>query len=76
MYGRITYLISVKSGITYIICHNYAAIKVDSYDSLPLEKTMTLRNVIIFGKPVWNKDKINYYYNIFLKEASYELPKN
>ena len=31
---------SVKSGITYIIFHNYAKIKVDSYDSLPLEKKM------------------------------------
>ena len=28
----------VKSGITYVISHNYARIKVDSYDSLPLEK--------------------------------------
>ena len=27
------YLISAKSGITYIISHNYAKIKVDSYDS-------------------------------------------
>ena len=28
----------VKSGITYVISHNYARIKVDLYDSLPLEK--------------------------------------
>ena len=27
-------------------------------------------------KSVWNKDKNNYYYNIFLEKASYELPKN
>ena len=27
-----------KGGITYIISHNFARIKVDSYDSLPLEK--------------------------------------
>ena len=52
----------VNSGITYLISHNYAAIKVDSYDSLPLEKTMTFRNVIILVKSVSNKDKNNYYY--------------
>ena len=41
------YLKNVKSGITYIISHNYAKIKLDSYDCLPLEKTMTFFNVII-----------------------------
>ena len=66
---------SVKSGTSYIIFHNYAIIKVDSYNSLPLEKTMTLRNVVILVKSVWNKDKSNYYYNMFLEKASYELPK-
>ena len=40
IYSMIRYLISVKSGITYVISHNYAKIKVDSYNSLPLEKTM------------------------------------
>ena len=41
IYNGIRYLISVKHGIAYVISHNYAKIKVDSYDSLPLEKTMT-----------------------------------
>ena len=36
---RIRYLINVKSAITYIISHNYVTIKVNSYDSSPLEKT-------------------------------------
>ena len=49
--------------------------KVDSYDSLPLENTMTLFNVIILVKWVWNRDKNNRYYNIFLEKASHELPK-
>ena len=39
IYNRIIYLIGVKSGITYVISHNYAKIKVDSYDSLPSEKS-------------------------------------
>ena len=47
IYNRIRYLISVKSDITYIISHNYTKIKVDSYASLHLEKTMTFHNVIL-----------------------------
>ena len=39
IYDRIRYLINVKSVITYIISHNYVTIKVNSYDSSPLEKT-------------------------------------
>ena len=71
----IRYLITVKSGFTYIISHNNEKIEVDSYDFLPLEKIITLYNVIIFVTPVFNKDKSNFYYNMFLEEASYELPK-
>ena len=37
-YNRITYLIGAKSGITYLISHNYAKTKVDSYPPLPLKK--------------------------------------
>ena len=37
IYNRIRYLISQKGGITYVIFHNYARIKVDSYDCLPLD---------------------------------------
>ena len=35
IYNRVRYLAGVKSGITYIISHNYAKIKVDSCDYLP-----------------------------------------
>ena len=41
IYNRIRYLIGVKSGITYVISHNYAKIKVDSFDSLSLENAWT-----------------------------------
>ena len=44
---RIRYLINQKDGITYVFSHNYAKIKIDSYDSLPQEKTLILRSVII-----------------------------
>ena len=33
--NRIWYLIGLKSGITYVISHNYTKIKVNSYYSLP-----------------------------------------
>ena len=64
IYSRIKYLINVKSSITYIIPNNNAKIKVDSNDSLPLERTMTFHDVIILIKSVFNKDKTNYYYDI------------
>ena len=70
IYNRIRYLKCVKSGIINIISHNYAKIKVDSYDSLPLGKTMTFHDFIILIKSVFNKDKNNYYYNIFLEKGS------
>ena len=71
---RIRYLISVKSGVTYIISYNYAKIRVDSYNPLPLEKTANFY-VLILINSVFNKDKNNYYFNIFLEKASYELSK-
>ena len=61
--------------MTYAVSDNYAKIKVDYYDTLPLEKTMTVHNVITLIKSVWNKDKNNCYYNIVLDKALYELPK-
>ena len=48
-------------------------IKVDSYNSLPLEKTMAFHNVMIPIKSVFNKDKNTYY--ILLEKALHELPK-
>ena len=40
----------ITLGITFSFSHNYAKIKIDSYDSLPLEKTLTVSNVIILSK--------------------------
>ena len=50
IYNRFRYLISVKNGITHVISHNYKKIKVNSYNSLPLKKTMTFHNIIILIK--------------------------
>ena len=68
--NRIRYLISQKGGITYVFSHYYAKIKVDSYDSLPLEKTLTFHNVVILITSVFDKDKNNYYFNMYLEKCS------
>ena len=75
IYDGIIYLLGVQSGITYIISHNYATIKVDLYNSLSLEKIMTLRNVIILVTSVWKKFKNNYCY-IFRKKVLTNYLKN
>ena len=38
--NRVRYLMGVKSDITCLFSHHCAKIKVDSYDSLPLEKNI------------------------------------
>ena len=50
IYDRIRYFIILKSEIAYIFSHCFAKIKVDSYDSLLKEKTLTLHNVMVFIK--------------------------
>ena len=59
-YDRIRYLISQKSGTTYVFSYNYAKIKIYSIDYLLAEKSLTLHNVIIFIKSVSNKDQNHY----------------
>ena len=60
-YNWIGCFIGLKRSITYVISHNYAKIKVDSCESLPVEKTVTFCNVIVLNKSVVNKVKNNYY---------------
>ena len=73
IYNKIRYFISVKSDIIYVISHNYAKSRFVQF--FTSRKTITFHNVIILNSSVWNKDKNNYYFNIFLEKASYELPK-
>ena len=66
-------ILSQKSSITDVISHNYWRIKIDSYwHSLPLKKALSLHNVIILLKSVFNKDQNHYYYIIFQKKFSYD----
>ena len=70
-YNKVRHLIELKSGIIYGFSHNYARIKIDWYDSLPLEVTLTFHNVIIHIKLVLSKDEIHYYYEKFLEKGLY-----
>ena len=72
---KIKYLVSEKRGITDSVDHNFARIRIDSYDSLPFKKVLSFHNVIILIKSVVNKNK-NYYYNILLEKGLYKGKSN
>ena len=59
-----------------IINHNFRRIRIDSYNFLPIEKILTLHNVIILIKSVVNNDKNNCCYNIFLGKSSHKDKSN
>ena len=70
IYDRITYLIKSRKWhhtYFYIFSCYFAKRDVDSYDSLPIEKILTLHHVIIHIKSVLNKNENHYYYKIFRK---------
>ena len=64
--GKIKYLISEKSGITD---DNFGKTRIDSNNSLPIEKVLTFHNVMILVKSAVYKNKNEYYYNIFLEKG-------
>ena len=69
VYNRNRNLVSVNSSITDLISHNYAKIKVDSYDSLRLEKkrlSLELIKLVILliGPPVLQMEGFNNYHKI------------
>ena len=62
---NILYLTSEKSDITDSANHNFGEIRIDSYNSLPIEKILTFHNVMILIKSVVNKNKNEYILNTF-----------
>ena len=42
IFEKVRYLICIKSGIRYVISHYFSKMKVDSYDSFPIEKNVDL----------------------------------
>ena len=57
IYNRTRYFVSLKSSITYTFSHYFAKTKVDFCDSLPIEKRLTLHNLIILINSVLYKMK-------------------
>ena len=55
--------------------HYFAKIKVGSYNYFPVEKTLTLHNVIIHIKSFLIKDKNHYFNKMFLETFSKQLAK-
>ena len=75
IYDRIRYLISLKSGITYVFLISYAKIKIDliMLCLVDFEKTLILYNVIILIKSVLNEGQNHYYHKRLLEKWSYQL---
>ena len=70
IYNRIRYrIIRIKSGIKFVVCHNYAKIEVDSCDSLLLENTLILHSVIILFSQFLINKKITTAAIYFLKKV-------
>ena len=70
---------SEKNSITDCINHNFAKFRIDSYNYLPIEKNIDFlcyNTVIILIKSVVNKNKNEYYYNIFLGKSLYKEESN
>ena len=59
IYKMIRYFITEKSGINY----NFARIRTDSSNSLPIDKILTFYNVLILIQSVVNKNKNHHYFN-------------
>ena len=75
IFDRFRYLILLKCAISYVASYNYAKIKIDLDGDLPLEKALSLHNVIIV-KSVFDKNHNQYFYKTFLEKCSYQLAKN
>ena len=69
---KIEYLISKKSDITNSINYNFVKIRIGSYNTLPIKKTITFHKVITLIKSVINKNKNKYYNNILSEKCSYK----
>ena len=62
--------------MTYSTNHNFARTRIYSYHFLHIEKLLAFHNVKIIITSVDNKNKNEYYYNIFLEKGSYKDKSN
>ena len=59
-----------------LILFNYAKVKIDSDDDLPLQKTLSMHNAVILIKSDFDKNHNQYYYNTFLETFLCQLAKS
>ena len=72
IFDKIRYLQSEKSGTIDRSNHNFARLRIDSYNSFPVEKILTFHNVMILIKSVVSKNKNPCHYNIILEKCLYK----
>ena len=76
VYDGIRYLISEKSSIRDNINHNFATVRIDLFNSWPIEKILILHIFITLIKSVVSKNNYDYCCNKFLEKGSYKDKSN
>ena len=71
IFNRIRYLTGLKSCVRHVDSFNFADIKIDPDKGFPLQKILTIYNVVILIKSAFNL----HYYKKFLEKCSFQLPK-
>ena len=71
IFDGIKYLIGVKIGTIFLICHNYANVCWLMQFFTFKKKKLIFHNFIILIKSVWNEDKNKYSHNIFSEKGLY-----
>ena len=61
----------LKSNISAVFSNN-TKIKIDLDDDLPLQKIITMHDVVILIKSAFNENLNRYYYHVFLEKCSYK----
>ena len=75
IFNRIKFLSRPNINISYVVFHSYVGMKINSNNDLPLEKTLTMHNVVILIKSVFNKNQNHYYCKVLLEKCSNQLAK-
>ena len=65
---RIRYLLTLKGSVSEILSHKYTKIRINSVNSLPLEKAINMENVKVAIKSLLNKKHNHYYYEKFFRK--------
>ena len=73
MFDRSKYLICQKCHVSDVYYHNYMKIKTNSDDDLPLEKSLSTQNTMIFLEPIFDNNYKRYSHSVRLANCLYKL---